>query len=108
MKNEREEMMKEMREREREKREGRERERKTKMQRERSKPRHGPQTLTLLREVTLEITIGCAMVQAGAFKALAGSAPTKNLPNGLDSLVCGSRKVERENRKRKKKKKACT
>ena len=35
-----------------------------------------------LAQATLKITIGSlARVQAGAFKALAGFAPTKNLPN---------------------------
>ena len=37
----------------------------------------------LLRERLLRSqSVACAEVPAGAFKALAGSAPTKNLPNG--------------------------
>ena len=60
-----------MREREGERKRKRQRER----QRERRKHRHGPQTLMLLREpLSRSQSVACAEVQAGAFKALPGSA----------------------------------
>ena len=70
------------RERRRRRRRGRGRG-KRERQREKRKHRHGPQTLMLLREPLLRSqSVACAEVQAGAFKALAGLAPTKNLPDG--------------------------
>ena len=50
---------------------------------ERSRHRHGLPTLMLLRKrLSRSQSVACADVQAGGFKALAGSAPAKNLPNG--------------------------
>ena len=49
--------------------------------RERERQRETPNT-DALAQTTLKITIGCAEVQAGAFRALAGSAPTKNSFHG--------------------------
>ena len=45
-------------------------------------------------------SVACAEVQAGAFKALAGLAPTKNLPNGETLWFRVSRRVERDQKKR--------
>ena len=62
--------------------------------------RHGPQTLMLLREpLSRSQTVASAEVQAGAFKALAGSSTHKKIAQRLDSLVRVSRWVERDQKK---------
>ena len=102
------EMREERRERETERRRKRkrdsERERKNERKRERQRERENPQTLVRLRKRLLRTqSVACAEVQAGAFKALVGLAPTKKLAERLDSLVRVSRRVERDQKEN-----ACT
>ena len=59
-----------------------------------------PQTLVLLRKrLSRSQSVACAEVQAGAFKALAGLAPTKKPSQRLNSLVRVSSQVERDQKK---------
>ena len=79
----------------------RDREGRKKKERKRQRGRERHQTLMLLRKrLSRSQSVACAEVQASAFKALAGSAPTKKLAQRLDSFVRVSRRVERDQKKK--------
>ena len=72
--------------RERERRQSEEREG-NKEERRRGKTQTWTPNVYVLARTTFKILNGCAAVQAGAFKALAGSSTHKKLAQRIDSLV---------------------